>query len=139
MKTKLKPFVPFSILFIFFCFIYFEFFLQIFTKTFLGYNELIVLYSLIFSILFTLGLILINNSKFQKILIYSILSISSIIYLTELFLKRSFGFYYPPEIILGMSNSVISSYSGTLLSIIKKGVFIILIYNSKLFCKLSVF
>ena len=54
-----------------------------------------------------------------SIIIFAILAIS---YSTEILLKRSLGYFYPPEIIFNMADDVIGSYSGTVFLTLKSGI-----------------
>ncbi len=53
---------------------------------------------------------------------YVLLSFITIIFITEILLWRTFGFFYPPETILGMAEDVVGSYSGTVFATLRSGI-----------------
>ncbi len=90
--------------------------------------NIVILFSLTIGIAIAVFISLIPFEGLRRIFALIILSIFTFAFVTELLLWRSFGYFYPPETVFGMAESVVGSYGGTILSTLKDGIFPALLF-----------
>ena len=69
-----------------------------------------------------------KNRKVNRILVTVLLAVLPVIFLIEFFLKQTFGFYYSIADILSNTKQVAGSYSGSILLMIAKSWYVIVLY-----------
>ncbi len=110
-----------SCLFFTFSVIWLELILMMFTTGVNNFN-IVILFSLTVGLAAAIIVSLIPFESLRHALAFVILFIFSFVFITEILLWRSFGYFYSPETVFGMAESVVGSYSGTIISTLKDGI-----------------
>lgn len=104
-------------------FIYLELALKGLIKSSHKYFVTLLLFAASLGLLFALFLNLISNTKVRKAVAFITIFFVSFYFLLEFYLFRAFGYFYPPETVIHMSNGVLGSFSGSVFETIADGLY----------------
>ncbi len=122
MSSKIKRGFLSSCLFFTFSVIWLELVLMLFTTGIKSLN-IVILFSFTVGFFLAFLISVFPFERIRRVAAVIILSALSLLFITEILLWRSFGYFYSPETIFGMAESVVGSYGGTVFSTLKDGIF----------------
>lgn len=130
------PLIPRMLLFLPAVLLYYELVFKLFGGTEWSFRSAFV------TVFFTLSagallylLCSVFSRKVNRRIVLGVLSVLPVVYLIEFFLRRAFGFYYSISDILSQGDQVAGSYSGSIITIVASGWYVVVLF----FVPLAVF
>lgn len=127
-----KKYIYFNLYLIFTLF-FSEICLALFTEGSLGNIKNIFLFSVSAGTVIAFAVSLIGRKKLWYPLALSVFILIFLVFVTELLLYRSFGFFYPPETVFNMAGEVIGSYAGSIVGTVISGLVPIVLFGIPLY------